>query len=102
MTEVQHNGWVAREFRLGQGGSPSRVFQFDLRLSAPVEGYPRWLAMDGVLLGNGRVLINRRQHLKHLARKAGMDAEGFERELVHWALTEVQRIADRVQAQVAS
>jgi hypothetical protein len=60
----------------------------------PVEQAARhWLHVDGVLLADGRIRLNKEAALRQAALQAGLDGKGLAAELSRWILEQAQYAA---------
>jgi hypothetical protein len=72
-------GWAITDFKFIEDAAHARVFHFEATLG---DGEAkRLLQGDGLLLGDGRVLVNRQAWLKRQAAGLGVDGESFVRDL---------------------
>ena len=72
-------GWAITDFRFIEDAANARVFHFEIALD---DGEQRRLLQgDGLLLVDGRVLVNRQAWLKRQAAGLGLDGEGLVRQL---------------------
>jgi hypothetical protein len=82
--EVEWMDWTARDFSFNLAGGQSKVFTFDLQFNQAPQNQSHWHRVDGVMMADGRVMINREEYLKVLASEAGLEAARFTVELAGW------------------
>ena len=72
-------GWEITEIKIIEGAGSASVFQFEVAI-ADVDAR-QLLSGDGVVLEGRRVRVNRQAELRRRLVAAGLDAEGFIRQL---------------------
>jgi hypothetical protein len=75
--------WEVRELAVEQNVGP-RVFTCEVLLKANGRVARRWLNVDGVLLVDGRIMLNKTGALHQAALHAGLDPAAVTAQLLAW------------------
>jgi hypothetical protein len=70
-------GWELTDFRIEHYGEQARVFTFEVRIDGSEPHAPQLLSGDGVVLGNGKVRLNREEFLAAAATRKGLNAQAL-------------------------
>jgi hypothetical protein len=75
--------WETRELKFEQGAG-ARVFQCEVLLKPAARVGRRWLNIDGIVLGDGRVMLNKAETVRQSALHAGLDGAAIVAALTNW------------------
>jgi hypothetical protein len=90
--------WEARDLDLERSGTGARAFSCELLLNTDGRLYQHWLHVDGVLLADGRIMLNKETSLRQAAARAGLDAKALAAELAAWVLEQARYSAPALAA----
>ena len=76
--------WEAKDFQIEPESGQSRVFGCNLQLREAPALPGRWHQVDGVILADGRIKLNREELLRSLAAEAGVEPGRFIAQLADW------------------
>jgi hypothetical protein len=82
--------WEAKELDLERNGAGARAFSCELLLNTAGRPDQRWLHVDGVLLADGRIMLNKEETLRQTALRAGLDGKGLAAELARWIVDQAR------------
>lgn len=82
--------WELKELDLEHSAAGARAFSCELLLKQEERSNQRWLHVDGVLLADGRIMLNKEEALRQAALHAGLDGKGLAAELARWILEQAR------------
>jgi hypothetical protein len=85
--------WEAKELDLERNGAGARAFSCELLLNTEGRSDQQWLHVDGVLLADDRIMLNKEESLHQAALRAGLDGKGLAAELARWILEQARYVA---------
>ncbi len=81
--------WEFRSLNIEHHGTGAQVFTCEVLLKASGRVSRRWLNVDGVLLVDGKLMLNKADALHQAALHAGLDPAAVASELRAWVSTQI-------------
>lgn len=82
--------WETRDLQF-EHGAGARVFQCEVLLKPAGRAGRRWLNVDGIVLGDGRIMLNKAEALRQSALHAGLDGAQIVDSLTAWVRERAQQ-----------